>query len=102
MMLKIIEASMLKTRSSISTAPIFVIGYIHIDKKKVSHPKGKGKAKDGISNQGLKRKFDFVITSTTSPKEAICFYYQDKGHWKHNWLKYLEELNKNNDKYVNF
>lgn len=44
-MLKTAEASMLKTCSSNPTAPILAIGHNIAKRKKVSHPKGKGKTK---------------------------------------------------------
>ncbi|GJW02077.1 retrotransposon protein, putative, ty1-copia subclass [Tanacetum coccineum] len=32
------------------------------------------------------------IAPTSDPKEAVCFYYNTKGHWKHSCLKYLKGL----------
>ncbi|KAJ9556708.1 hypothetical protein OSB04_011322 [Centaurea solstitialis] len=55
-MLRSAEASMGKTQSAHSTTPILAIREGGCKKKKVSHPKGKGKAKVVLHNQGLKRK----------------------------------------------
>lgn len=66
---------MLKSKGSTSSAPVFAINHGHpTKKKKVSHPKIKGKAKEGMASQGLNRNFDYDITPTTDPKEAIYFY----------------------------
>lgn len=84
---------MLKTRSSTFIAPVLAISHGHPSKKKkISHTNGKGKARDAMPNQGLKRKVDSDKAPTTDPKEAICFCYQEKGHWKHSCPEYLQEL----------
>ncbi|KAJ9535962.1 hypothetical protein OSB04_un000872 [Centaurea solstitialis] len=98
-MLRSAEASMGKTQSAYSTAPVLAIREGGCKKKKVSHPKGKGKAKVVPRNQGLKRKAETSnILPTSDPKEAICFYCQEKGHWKRSCSKYLEVLKVNKAK----
>jgi hypothetical protein len=72
-MLKTAEASMGKTQSTHSTAPVLAIKEGGCKKKKVSHPKGKGKAKVAPRNQGLKRKAESSdIPPTSDPKEAYA------------------------------
>ncbi|GJT08322.1 retrotransposon protein, putative, ty1-copia subclass [Tanacetum coccineum] len=39
-----------------------------------------------------KRKAESEIAPTSDPKEAMCFYYNTKGHWKRSCLKYLKDL----------
>ncbi|KAJ9551584.1 hypothetical protein OSB04_015629 [Centaurea solstitialis] len=98
-MLRSAEANMGKTQSAYSTAPVLAIREGGCKKKKVSHPKGKGKAKVVPRNQGLKRKAETSnILPTSDPKEAICFYCQEKGHWKRSCPKYLEVLKVNKAK----
>ncbi|KAJ9546436.1 hypothetical protein OSB04_018979 [Centaurea solstitialis] len=98
-MLRSVEASMGKTQSAHSTAPVLAIREGGCKKKKVSHPKGKGKAKAVPCNQGPKRKAETSdISPTSDPKEAICFYCQEKVHWKRSCPKYLEDLNMNKAK----
>ncbi|KAJ9551125.1 hypothetical protein OSB04_015170 [Centaurea solstitialis] len=98
-MLRTAEASMGKTQSAHSTAPVLAIREGGCKKKKVSHPKGKGKAKVVPRNQGLKRKAETSdISPTSDPKEAICFYCQERGHWKRSCPKYLEDLKMNKAK----
>ncbi|KAJ9551376.1 hypothetical protein OSB04_015421 [Centaurea solstitialis] len=98
-MLRSAEANMGKTQSAYSTAPVLAIREGGCKKKKVSHPKGKGKAKVVPRNQGLKRKAETSnILPTSDPKEAISFYCQEKGHWKRSCPKYLEVLKVNKAK----
>ena len=52
--------------------------------EKSSHPNGKE------SN----RKAKFVIVPCTIPKESICFYFQEKGHWLRSCPDYLKDLRK--------
>lgn len=40
---------------------------------------GKGKGKVGNPNSNPKKAV-LDITSVNDPKEAICYYYQEKGH----------------------
>lgn len=79
-MLQITKESILKTRISTTIDTSLSIRHGNATKKmkKFSHPKGNGKTNVLMSNQGLKRKIDFEIAPTTSPTEAICFYYQEK------------------------
>nr|GEU36113.1 retrotransposon protein, putative, Ty1-copia subclass [Tanacetum cinerariifolium] len=52
----------------------------------------KGKATQGKSDRGSKRKVEYEIAPTSDPKEAVRFYYNTKGHWKRSCLKYLKDL----------
>ncbi|KAJ9548672.1 hypothetical protein OSB04_021215 [Centaurea solstitialis] len=38
------------------------------------------------------------VLTISDPKEAICFYCQERGHWKRSCLKYLEDLKMNKAK----
>lgn len=38
------------------------------------------------------------IALVNDPKEAICYYFQEKGHWKYSYPKYMEGLKKNKAK----
>lgn len=81
-MLKITEVSMVKTQRSTSSTPFLSIGHKNVaKKKKFSHSKGKGKTREGMYKQGLMRNIESNITLTTDPKETICFYYEEMGHW---------------------
>nr|GEV56505.1 ribonuclease H-like domain-containing protein [Tanacetum cinerariifolium] len=52
----------------------------------------KGKAAQGKSDRGSKRKVKSDIAPTSDPKEAVCFYCNTKGHWKCSCPKYLKDL----------
>lgn len=80
-MLKTIDSTIHKSKGSNPTSPIVGIGHAGANKKKrFSHPKVK--AMVVFSNKGRKRKFDSKITLNTDPEEAICFYCQEKDHWR--------------------
>ncbi|GKD39096.1 retrotransposon protein, putative, ty1-copia subclass, partial [Tanacetum coccineum] len=49
-------------------------------------------AEKGKFNRGSKRKAESEIAPTSDPKEAVCFYYNTKGHWKRSCPKYLKDL----------
>ncbi|GKE13645.1 hypothetical protein Tco_1421222 [Tanacetum coccineum] len=49
-------------------------------------------AAQGKSDRGSKRKAESEIAPTSDPKEAVCFYYNIKGHWKRSYPKYLKDL----------
>nr|GEY03671.1 retrotransposon protein, putative, Ty1-copia subclass [Tanacetum cinerariifolium] len=55
-----------------------------------------GKATQGKSDHGSKRKFESEIAPISDPKEAMCFYYNTKGHWKRSCPKYLKDLKDEN------
>ncbi|GJS04091.1 putative RNA-directed DNA polymerase [Tanacetum coccineum] len=76
---------------SISVAPVLTVGH-NAKKIKTSHSNWKGKATQGKSDRGSKRKIESEIAPTSDPKEAVCFYYNTKGHWKHSFLKYPKDL----------
>ena len=79
------EAGM-KGKSMASTpasAPIVAIGQGK-GKKRKGPPKQnwKGKVQVRSSSSGLKAKPSDTIPHVSDPKEAICFYCNQKGHWK--------------------
>nr|GEU51876.1 hypothetical protein [Tanacetum cinerariifolium] len=43
-------------------------------------------------DRGSKRKVESDIAPTSDPKEAMCFYYNTKGHGKRSCPKYLKDL----------
>ena len=61
-------------------------GFKKKGKKKV---KGKGKGKAGKSNAQPKPK-----PKAKAPKEGVCFFCNELGHWKRNCKLYLEDLKK--------
>nr|GEW43106.1 hypothetical protein [Tanacetum cinerariifolium] len=80
-----------------SAAPVMAIGH-NAKKRKSSHSNWKGKAARGKSDRGSKRKDESEIAPTNDPKEAVCFYYNTKGHWKRSCPKYLKDLKDENVK----
>ena len=57
--------------------------------------KGKGnKAKKGKGQSKPKAK------KPKPPKEGVCFFYNEQGHWKRNCKLYLEDLKKKKKKRV--
>ncbi|GJT04791.1 retrotransposon protein, putative, ty1-copia subclass [Tanacetum coccineum] len=76
---------------STSLAPVLTVGH-NAKKRKTSHSIWKGKVAKGKSDRGSKRKAESEIAPTSDPKEAVCFYCNTKGHWKHSCLKYLKDL----------
>ncbi|GKC16130.1 LRR receptor-like serine/threonine-protein kinase ERECTA [Tanacetum coccineum] len=76
---------------STSAAPVLTVGH-NAKKRKTSHSNWKGKAAKGKSDRGSKRKVESEIAPTSDPKEAVCFYYNTKGHWKRSCPKYLKDL----------
>ncbi|KAJ9547409.1 hypothetical protein OSB04_019952 [Centaurea solstitialis] len=45
-----------------------------------------------MSNSGSKSKVGTPLPPVINPKEATCFYCFEKGHWKQNWPKYIQDL----------
>ncbi|GKG09008.1 retrotransposon protein, putative, ty1-copia subclass, partial [Tanacetum coccineum] len=70
-------------------APVLNVGH-NANKRKTPHSNWKGKATQGKSDRGSKRKVDSDIAPTGDPKEAVCFYCNTKGHWKRSCPKYLK------------
>ncbi|GKE75426.1 retrotransposon protein, putative, ty1-copia subclass [Tanacetum coccineum] len=68
-----------------------IVGH-NAKKRKTSHSNWKGKATKGKFNRGSKRKAESEIAPTSDLKEAVCFYYNTKGHWKRSCPKYLKNL----------
>ncbi|GJX69837.1 retrotransposon protein, putative, ty1-copia subclass [Tanacetum coccineum] len=81
----------------LSAALVLTVGH-NAKKRKTSHSNWKGKAAKGKSDRGSKRKSESEIAPTSNPKEAVCFYYNIKGHWKRSCPKYLKDLKDGNGK----
>ena len=84
--------TMLKTtEQNIKSKPVHVLmvqnrkGF-----KNKGKSKGKGKGK-GKSNPQTKPKPE---PKAKSPKEGVCFFCNESGHWKRNCKLYLEDLKK--------
>nr|GEW29462.1 hypothetical protein [Tanacetum cinerariifolium] len=76
-----------------STLATLVLTVGHNAKKRyTSHSNWKGKVIGGKSHRGSKRKAEYDITPTSDPKEAVCFYCNEKGHWKRSCPKFLKDL----------
>ncbi|GJR67680.1 retrotransposon protein, putative, ty1-copia subclass [Tanacetum coccineum] len=73
------------------SAPVLTVGH-NAKKRTTSHSNWKGKVIKGKFDRGSKRKAESEIAPTSDPKEAVCFYYNTKGHWKHSCPKYLKDL----------
>ncbi|GJX50309.1 retrotransposon protein, putative, ty1-copia subclass [Tanacetum coccineum] len=73
------------------TAHVLTVGH-NEKKRKTFHSNWKGKATQGKFDRGSKRNVEYEIEPTSDPKEAVCFYYNTKGHWKRSCPKYLKEL----------
>ncbi|GJV88024.1 retrotransposon protein, putative, ty1-copia subclass [Tanacetum coccineum] len=80
---------------STSADLVLTVGH-NAKKRKTSHSNYKGKAAQGKSDRGSKRKDESEIAPTSDPKEAVCFYCNTKGHWKHSCPKYLKDLKNGN------
>nr|KAJ0189120.1 hypothetical protein LSAT_V11C800391190 [Lactuca sativa] len=74
--------------STPTTTPVLAIGQGKGKKRKSPSKGTKGKNLDGSSSSGTKKG---PITPSSNPKEAQCFYCQDKGHFKRSYAKYLED-----------
>ena len=59
--------------------------------EKYSLPNGKGLAKVKPFDQMVKRKAKFVIVPCTIPRESVCLYCQEKGHWMRSCHIYLKD-----------
>nr|GEW55836.1 hypothetical protein [Tanacetum cinerariifolium] len=76
-----------------STSTAHVLTVSHNAKKRKTFPSNwKGKAIQGKSGRGSKRKAESEIAPTRDPKEVVCFYCNIKGHWKRSCPKYLKGL----------
>lgn len=87
-MLKKAEASMKKTNNSNPNALVLATNRGSAKRKRFLIQKER-KGKFGQSNQDPKRKVQAKVAPSTDPSEAIYFYCQSKGHWKHSCPKYL-------------
>ncbi|CAH1412986.1 unnamed protein product [Lactuca virosa] len=77
------------TPTTPTTTPVLAIGQGK-GKKRKTHSKGtKGKSLDGSSSSGTK---GGSATPSAIPKDVDCFYCQNKGHWKQNCPKYLQDV----------
>ena len=89
-MLKTAESNMKK--NSPVLAPVLAIDG-GAKKRKATQPQGKGKAKKSQKKRG-----ESDIAPVSDPNEAICFYCQQKGHWKRSCPKYREDMKLNKAK----
>ncbi|CAH1435239.1 unnamed protein product [Lactuca virosa] len=71
-----------------TTTPVLAIGQGKGKKRKHPSKGTKGKSLEG-SSSGTK---GGSITPSAIPKDAECFYCQNKGHWKRNCPKYLQDV----------
>nr|GEY47279.1 hypothetical protein [Tanacetum cinerariifolium] len=74
---------------STSAALVLTVGH-NAKKRKTSHSNWKGKAKKESPVVSL-REAKSETAPTSYPKEAVCFYCNTKGHWKHSCPKYLKD-----------
>ena len=72
-----------------NTAPVLSIGKSRGKKRKTPSKGTKGKSLYGSSSSGTK---GGSVTPSSNPKEVECFYCHDKGHWKRNCPKYLQDV----------
>ena len=93
-MLKTAKASMKKPNNSNPTAPVQAVDHSSTKRKRAPQPKGKGKGKVKHSEPIPKKRAQAEIAPSTDPSEAICFYCQEKGHWKRSCTKHLKDLKK--------
>lgn len=100
-MIKTVEQNIVPPMNSSSTTYFLDIREGDVKRKRSSHPnaigKGKGKGKVVVSNPKPKEDIS-NIAPVNDPKEAICYFCQEKGHWKRSFFKYLEDLKKNKPK----
>ncbi|KAL7586076.1 hypothetical protein Lser_V15G41331 [Lactuca serriola] len=75
--------------TSTVVAPVLAIGKGKGKKQKAPSKKNlKGKSHDGSSSSGSKGKNNSAPPAS-NPKDAMCFYCQDRWHWKRSYPKYL-------------
>ncbi|KAL4567872.1 hypothetical protein LXL04_023468 [Taraxacum kok-saghyz] len=90
-MLLTTEAGMKKTGVESSTVtPVLAIQNGGGKKRKRPNPKWKGKAPGGPNHSGGHG--NTSVQAVNDTKEAICFYYNIKGHWKRSCPKYMQDL----------
>ncbi|CAH1442429.1 unnamed protein product [Lactuca virosa] len=92
-LLKTVESG-LKGKSVVTTptpniALVLAIGKSRGKKRKTPLKGTKGKSLDGSSFSGTK---GGSVTPSSNPKEVEYFYCHDKGHWKRNCPKYLQDV----------
>nr|GEW22539.1 hypothetical protein [Tanacetum cinerariifolium] len=75
----------------ILSAHVLTVGH-NAKKRKTSPSNWKGKAAKGKFDHGSKRNDESEIAPTSNPKEAVCFHYNIKGHWKRSCPKYMKDL----------
>ncbi|KAL7612710.1 hypothetical protein Lser_V15G06118 [Lactuca serriola] len=61
--------------------------------EKLSLPNGNGSAMVKLFDQMVKRKAKSEIVPCNIPKESVCFYCQEKGHWLRSCHIYLKDCN---------
>ncbi|KAI3700614.1 hypothetical protein L2E82_45250 [Cichorium intybus] len=92
-MLQIAEDRLKGKGIPFAKAPAIAIGQGR-GKKRKGPPKQnwKGKAQVGSSSNGPRSKPNSDSPHVLKPKEADCFYCNEKGHWKRSCPKYLQDL----------
>ena len=64
--------------------------------------KGKGKNYKGFQKPKPKLKSKSKAGSQAKPpKEGICFFYNEPGHWKRNYKLYMDDLKKQKGSWTN-
>ncbi|KAL7612787.1 hypothetical protein Lser_V15G09280 [Lactuca serriola] len=59
--------------------------------EKSSLPNGNGLAKVKPFDRMVKKKAEYEIVPCAIPKDSVCFYCQEKGHWMRSCLIYLKD-----------
>ena len=80
-------------KASNQDAPVLAIGNARKRKASSSWNKNAGGKSKCTNNFKGKEKANSELVPTKDPKEAICFYCGQKGHWKRSCPKYMKDLN---------
>ncbi|KAL7600494.1 hypothetical protein Lser_V15G27034 [Lactuca serriola] len=79
--------------SNPASAPVLAIGQGKGKKRKgPPNQNWKAKVQVGSSSNGPKAKLNASIPHVSDPKEAVCFYCNQKGHWKRTCPQYLQDI----------
>ncbi|GJW33498.1 hypothetical protein Tco_0053530 [Tanacetum coccineum] len=65
---------------------------LHSLKERLLIPIGKERPHKESPIVSLRERLNLKIAPTGDPKEAVCFYFNTKGHWKRSYLNYLKDL----------
>ena len=83
-------------KASNQDAPVLAIGNARKRKASSSWNKNAGGKSKRTNNFKGKEKANSELVPTKDPKEAICFYCGQKGHWKRSCPKYMKDLKDGN------